>query len=76
MSTCYSYNGDRAAFPITFGSRDGLTKREYFAAVALQGLLADSENRTDDRKEGETCCQATARLAVEHADCLINALKK
>ena len=54
----------------------GLTKREYFAALALQGLLADSESRPTDRIEGEDCCQATARLAVEHADCLIKALNK
>ena len=34
------------AFPRMFGNdapKDGLTKREYFAAVALQGLLAYSE---------------------------------
>lgn len=45
-----SVNGDRAAFPISaedeqqatgsWGSA-GLTKREYFAAAALQGLAAN-----------------------------------
>lgn len=54
----------------------GLSKREYVATAALQGLLADSERRTDDKREGETCAQATARLAVEHADALIDALNR
>lgn len=47
----------------------GLTKREHFAAVALQGLLAcESEgwHFADDN--------ARAINAVVHADALINAL--
>lgn len=34
--------------------------------AALQGLLADPEDRKRD--EGETCTQACVRLAWEHAD--------
>lgn len=44
----------------------GLTKREYFAAVALQGLLADPSARIDE----------AAEYAVKAADELINLLNK
>ncbi len=45
----------------------GLTKREYFAAMALQGLLANEYLSSTDRVEAH---------AVEHADRLIEALNK
>ena len=46
--------------------QEGLTKREYFAAMALQGLLAnDSELIT-----------SKARDAVQAADALIEILNK
>jgi hypothetical protein len=59
-----------------FGSNMGLTKREWFAGLAMEGLLADSEDRSEEIKPGETCAEATARLAVEHADALIKELNK
>jgi len=73
------------AFPD--GSSPGLTKREYFAAQALQGLLSDSaeveledEESEDDgdnkRRQGESCLECTCRLAVEHADMLIKHLNQ
>jgi hypothetical protein len=45
------------AFPRMFGNdapQDGLTKREYFAAMALQGLLAypNNVNVTQDIVKG------------------------
>jgi len=43
-----------------------LSKREIFAAMAMQGLLADSMVTTDDTK--------TAKLAVIYADALLEAL--
>ena len=46
---------------------NGLTKREYFAAMALQGLLAD-------RKLGSI--QEHAEYAVKLADALIEELSK
>jgi hypothetical protein len=49
----------------TFGST-GLTKREYFAAIALQGILSQHDSRPT----------YTATLAVEYADALIDALNK
>lgn len=71
--------GDVAAYP-------GLTKRELLAGLAMTGLLADHKDHADECRVisppdygpevRETCPQAVARLAVEHADALIEALKK
>jgi hypothetical protein len=49
----------------TYGDT-GLTKREYFAAVALQGILSQDDSRPSD----------AATWAVEYADALIDALNK
>lgn len=57
-------HGDDAAFP---GSQPGLTKREYFAAMALQGLLADGTNAFESEE---------IRYAVAFADALIEALNR
>lgn len=51
---------------------EGLTKREYFAAMALQGILSSREIQLaiiSDRETYEGC-------AVEHADRLIKELNK
>jgi len=48
---------------------DGLTKREYFAALAMQGLMANEEFSYDS-------CKAIAEKAVEQADELLAALAK
>jgi hypothetical protein len=48
----------------------GLTKREYFAAMALQGLLADIVNIKTKSSEKVT------EMAVELADELIKELNK
>lgn len=45
----------------------GLTKREYFAALALQGIVSDEHLCSIDPV-------ANALRAVEHADALIAAL--
>jgi hypothetical protein len=60
------------AFPRMFGNdapQDGLTKREYFAAVAMQGLLAYPNN-------GESDTETLAKCAVVFADQLIIELNK
>ena len=49
----------------TYGD-PGLTKREYFAAIALQGILSQDDSRPSD----------AANWAVEYADALIDALNK
>ena len=64
-------NGNDAAYPSDpdqFSPEFGLTKRELFAAMALQGMLADS-NATGELKQ-------VARLAVLHADALIDELSE
>lgn len=46
METHETKNKDRAAFASTDGvtfANDGLTKREYFAGLAMQGILANRE---------------------------------
>lgn len=63
-----------SAFPIptekVFFGRDGLTKREYFAALAMQGMLTSSNMnwKPNDAELGE--------FAVMAADNLLAALNK
>jgi len=60
------------AFPIfnregeVYFSQSGLTKREYFAALAMQGILANDL--------GQPSYNAVATMAVLSADALIAAL--
>jgi len=58
---------------IGYGEADGLTKREYFAALALQGLLA-AETENYNFGPTETGTRTAASDAVAHADALIAAL--
>lgn len=57
----------------------GLTKREYFAAMAMQGILSDrrSLDRIDEISKEDNVPHASvlARLSAIHADALINELK-
>jgi hypothetical protein len=56
-----------AGTSITWPNLNGLTKREYFAAMAMQGLLArQSTGSTKDY----------ADIAVNQADALITELNK
>lgn len=59
-------NADSCAFPYVAVGLDepGLTKREYLAALAMQGMLAG----------GGSFGPMLARIAVEHADSLLDAL--
>lgn len=56
---------------IEFHSEGGLTKREYFAAMALQGLLASQQPGYTFSTADEAC-----NAAIEHADALINQLNQ
>ena len=47
----------------------GLTKREYFAAIAMQGILSNAHSHSLSRKE-------VAISSVEMADALIEELNK
>lgn len=68
-------NGTSPAFPIVYfgddSTRDGnggLTKRELFAAMAMQGILAAEDPRDIWSPKG------LADLAIERADALLSAL--
>jgi hypothetical protein len=56
-------DGNEQAFPTQPGASGGLTKREYFAAAALAGLVADGIPKQD-----------AAQFAVIVADGLIDSL--
>lgn len=60
--------GTEPASPIQDTEFDGLTKREYFAAQALKGLLSTKH------PDFEYNSAEVSRVAVEHADSLIKAL--
>ena len=47
----------------------GLTKREYFAAMAMQAIISSPQGHEYGYEE-------TADYAIEHADALINQLNK
>lgn len=55
----------------------GLTKREYFAAMAMQGLLANSE-WMQEYEGGKYLMhnEVISEVSVNLADALINALNK
>lgn len=59
----------------------GLTKREYFAAKAMQSFIHVLDNNTEiiraqAEKYNQTVSQYTVDCAVEYADLLIEALNK
>lgn len=62
----------------------GLTKREYFSGLAMQGLIAAYQSQEsmiglsrDAKDHGETKVEQTmARWAVEQADTLIRRLEE
>lgn len=58
--------------------RNGLTKREYFAAMAMQGFLSRHTYTTDDGGFGTRIITPTniAKDAVAMADALLNQLNK
>ena len=56
---------------------NGLTKREYFAAIVMQGLVSNSKHRQE--YNGESYLMSSeiyAEQAVSLADALIEQLKK
>jgi len=69
------------AFPRTGSTADdhdyqiGLTKREYFAAQAMQALLT-GKIETIPEDEGKTWGKIISERSVEYADALIKELEK
>lgn len=55
-----------------------MTKRELFAAMAMQGLIARGTQHTAELPDGKKLSgsEATAHYAVTHADALLSALEK
>lgn len=72
-------NGDQPAYPVTEETTDridagiaiytGLTKREYFAAMAMQALVTRGENY-------EGWSENHSKQAIHIADSLLNQLEK
>lgn len=50
----------------------GLTKREYFAAMAMQGILSNSP----DWEDSDRCLKWVSESSAKYADALIEALNK
>lgn len=71
--------GSETSIPVV-SSMGGLTKREYFAAMAMQGILATTPHDYSDGRYnvngGYLCHESVAKDAVECADALIEALNK
>jgi hypothetical protein len=61
----------KQVFPGTNDMYDGMTLREYYAGLAMQGFCAN-ESVTDSQGDG----LVIARAAVKHADALIAELNK
>lgn len=57
------------AFPAPMDALAGLTKREYFAALAMQGICANQHTPHWD-------AERIAEYSVKYADALIEALNK
>lgn len=54
----------------------GLTKREYFAAMAMQGIISNSElERIRLSEKTEKRCADYAMLSVKYADALLKELE-
>jgi len=66
-------SGDEMAFPFRVNGVDygGVTKREYFAALAMQGLCANDTSASYDKGP---CNAAIVARSVVLADALIAAL--
>ncbi len=68
-------NGDQTAFPVHGGNHNfgipfpGMTKREYFAGLAMQGALANDNGPAGDWKQ-------LAEHAVSAADALLFELEQ
>lgn len=66
-TTQENYTSQKGTFNPAYES-SGLTKRELFAAMAMQGLLTSGVDKN--------AAHINAIYAVQHADALINELNK
>lgn len=75
--------GNEPAYPMDFSHdgykmNEGLTIRQQFSAMALQGLLANPAffEIISDAGKADNCDELYAQVAIEHADALIAELNK
>ena len=81
-------NGDKSAFARPYSrdglskfshdhySQEGLTKREYFAAMAMQGLLANSFSDGSQKHLSHASFEEISKMAVHQADTILTELEK
>lgn len=69
-------NADMPAMAVVGSDCHGLTKREHFAAMAMQELASDMERVYDACPEGEVPGVFLAMNAVKMADALLAELEK
>lgn len=70
-------NSNEPAFPrATQNMWTGLTKREYFAAMAMQGLLSGLGFVEKDGQVGLISHEELAKPSVDYADALLAELEK
>lgn len=68
-------NGNDKVYPTSDCSQDTLTKRELFAAMAMQGMAANPADNYLAEVDGKIV-NVTSKYAVEYADTLIAELNK
>ena len=66
-------NSEAQAFPVAWGSAPpilGMTKREYFAAMAMQGLIATGREQTAPwgLAHDAVCCADSLLAALARKD--------
>lgn len=70
MSTKSKWTGTESAFPSEMEMyEDGLSKREYFAGLAMQGIVSVKDAHQQPIKD-------LAKFSVQFADALLEALEK
>mgnify|MGYP001333530170 CR=1 FL=1 len=72
-------NGNDSIHNSEQGPQDGLTKREYFAVMAMQGMMANPEllvNGSTNMTTANQVLNSYAEDAVKSADALIEQLNK
>ncbi|HZI24821.1 MAG TPA: hypothetical protein VFD46_07085 [Chryseolinea sp.] len=74
-------NSEQPAFPFSPSNEYdyiGMTKREYFAAMAMQGLLSNRNilRPNPDSKEFENQRLEFSRVCIEYADDLLSSLEQ
>ena len=65
-------DGQKTGWEVKFG---GLTKREYFAGLAMQGLIASFTEKASYGGWG-TEMEATIKCAIDYADELLKQLEE